>query len=340
MQLLKARALRQYKPFYVALFVTKNCNFRCSYCYGKFYTKEKDLPLDRIQYIIDELAKAGTKRVCLLGGEPLLRDDIGTIVDYLASKNIDVIINTNGSLIEKRINDIRSVSHLYVSFDGRKEAHEANRGAATYEKTVGGIEAALANGFPVGVVSVITKNNINELPYLVDFCSRRNLSLYVYTAMNQVSDNGRLPIGALPTVEEYRKVIKEIINFIDRGAPIRYPKQVYLTSLYWPDYAKDYYLNEPPDFPYIRCFAGKYTCAIDAEGNVFPCVRFCGIEQAGNIFNDGFAQAWKKVNHHSCKACHMESVNEMNLFFAFDKNVISNFIRLTLRKEKKHVRTP
>lgn len=70
------------------------CNLRCSFCDTTYaYHDGCDMSLDGI---IDEIDKLGCKRVCLTGGEPLLQQDIQSLIDKL--HGYDVSIETNGSV--------------------------------------------------------------------------------------------------------------------------------------------------------------------------------------------------------------------------------------------------
>ena len=66
-------------PVNVMLAVTNRCNGRCAYCRIPMRSPE-DLSTDVILRLIDEMKAAGTVRLGIWGGEPLLREDIGTIV--------------------------------------------------------------------------------------------------------------------------------------------------------------------------------------------------------------------------------------------------------------------
>jgi MoaA/NifB/PqqE/SkfB family radical SAM enzyme len=59
----------------IAIAVTNRCTLDCWHCYnaGRAQT---DLPLDAFRRVARELVEAGTARVTLTGGEPLLRDDL------------------------------------------------------------------------------------------------------------------------------------------------------------------------------------------------------------------------------------------------------------------------
>ena len=68
-------------PFYASLKVTSHCHFGCSFCNMK---KElaKDLPTEEIMAIMDNLSRSPVIMTSFEGGEPLLRDDIGDLLDY------------------------------------------------------------------------------------------------------------------------------------------------------------------------------------------------------------------------------------------------------------------
>lgn len=72
----------------------RECNLHCSYCDTR-YACEKDSPCTFME--IDEiLSKVEAKNVTLTGGEPLLCEGIGKLIEAL--KDYQVEIETNGSI--------------------------------------------------------------------------------------------------------------------------------------------------------------------------------------------------------------------------------------------------
>ena len=53
--------------------------------------------------ILDYVLSTGVKNVTLTGGEPLLRDDIEKVITALAENNLNVEIETNGSIFLDKI---------------------------------------------------------------------------------------------------------------------------------------------------------------------------------------------------------------------------------------------
>ncbi|MDP7422304.1 MAG: radical SAM protein, partial [bacterium] len=63
---------KQTIPLAVSYLITNRCNYSCSYC-GRWRKKEPELATDQIIFMIDELAKLGTRFLQVTGGEPFLR---------------------------------------------------------------------------------------------------------------------------------------------------------------------------------------------------------------------------------------------------------------------------
>lgn len=53
--------------------------------------------------ILDYVLSTGVKNVTLTGGEPLLRNDIEKVITVLAENNLNVEIETNGSIYLDKI---------------------------------------------------------------------------------------------------------------------------------------------------------------------------------------------------------------------------------------------
>ena len=75
------------------------CNLRCNYCDTTYsYYEGKDMKLEDL---IEEINSYEFKRACITGGEPLLNEEIQTLLDAL--KGYRVVIETNGSIPLNRV---------------------------------------------------------------------------------------------------------------------------------------------------------------------------------------------------------------------------------------------
>lgn len=76
------------------------CNLSCGYCDTK-WANEKDAPYTDMseQEIYAYIKETGVFNVTLTGGEPLLQEDIGTLLQYLSQDtDLNIEIETNGSI--------------------------------------------------------------------------------------------------------------------------------------------------------------------------------------------------------------------------------------------------
>lgn len=88
--------------------LTYKCNHRCIHCYNTDEQKKafkKELTTRQVFKILDELKKIGCFYLGLTGGEIFIRPDIMKIIRYARQLGFEVILLTNGSLINEKIAD-------------------------------------------------------------------------------------------------------------------------------------------------------------------------------------------------------------------------------------------
>ena len=93
--------------------VTDRCNFRCTYCMPRevfdrayqFMPKEQLLSFEEIKRIAEIFVGLGVEKIRLTGGEPLMRRDLESLIEMLASIPCikDLPLTTNGSFSLQRV---------------------------------------------------------------------------------------------------------------------------------------------------------------------------------------------------------------------------------------------
>ncbi|NCN86429.1 radical SAM protein [archaeon] len=90
-------------PIVMHIMPTSNCNLRCNFCSVKDRENHENLSLEgEIKPVVDELSKKGLKSIILSGGgEPMIYKEFEPLINYLSSKNLEIGMITNGTLLKK-----------------------------------------------------------------------------------------------------------------------------------------------------------------------------------------------------------------------------------------------
>lgn len=332
---LKRRLFNEYFPLHVAFNLTNKCNLKCAYCFGKFYERnDEELTTEQVFLLIGELAKMGTKRIGISGGEALLRPDLPQIIKFIQDKKIECGLNSNGILIPAKINEIKFVNSICLSLDGPQEIHDYYRGKGSWQAAMRAIETVKKYNIPLHVSAVLTKGNYNYIDWLLKKAKELKFLIQFPLLQNQFYGEKNSKFSEMMlSKEEYIQTIKKIIDYRDKGYPIFFSKKSYLDLLSWPDYRQDRMMGKDPDFKHTKCWAGKYMCSIEANGDIYPCGYFEG-HKVFNFKTHGFKKCFENINHHDCYACSWICHNESNSVFNLDTSVLLSQFKNYLFEQK------
>ena len=170
--------------------VTDRCNFRCGYCmpkdkYGRnhqFLNRKELLTFEEIEQIARVFVELGVVKIRLTGGEPLVRNDLETLIQRL--KQIDGLkdlsLTTNASLLSaKRAAALRDagIGRINISLDAldAKTFGQLNGVGYPVEDVFSGVEKACQAGFEQVKVNMVVqagKNEASILPMLEYFIGK------------------------------------------------------------------------------------------------------------------------------------------------------------------------
>lgn len=176
--------LENIAPSVVFIEVTNHCNLRCQTCPRTFLDREKlkSLSLDEFISIADQFPNM--QRALLHGiGEPLLNQELPEMIRCLKKRGVEVIINSNGTLLTADQQEdllLSGLDEYRCSIDGaRDETYAKIRGANLLSKVLMGLEGLVNTKIQLGVdhprISiwcVVTRDNLEELPELVRIAAR------------------------------------------------------------------------------------------------------------------------------------------------------------------------
>jgi MoaA/NifB/PqqE/SkfB family radical SAM enzyme len=296
LQSAKAKYLSTRVPVFVSIVLNGRCNLRCSYCYANVNNRFDNLHPEgfskqEIFAMVDELYHMGTRLIFLLGGEPLLHEHIGEIVEHIVGKGIMLHIITNGTLVKKKLNRIKKAHYLCVSLDGPQEYNDRYRGKGTYAVIIDNIKAALAENLHVRIHPVLTKGSIKILPDLIKVCQELKV-LMTYSPANYLGETD-FPDFKM-TDEEYKAFWSELIRMKKRGAPIANSLYALRKVVDWPIGYHAFITGEQAKrchYAPVFCASGYTYCGIDSSGIMCNCINL-GVKNGLNVREVGIKKAW------------------------------------------------
>jgi radical SAM protein with 4Fe4S-binding SPASM domain len=128
---------------------------------------EEDLPTERAQTLVAEIAQLKPGWVIVEGGEPFLRPDILEIIGLMREHQLNVHLITNGTRFDQGLVEPlqRLGVKVMVSIDGATPAtYEAIRQGARFEETVASARRYAQAGLLEAINFTTLKQNYREIP--------------------------------------------------------------------------------------------------------------------------------------------------------------------------------
>lgn len=162
--------LRLSSPLSVCFQVTRKCNLNCKYCLsssGK--NAEYGLTTEEVKKIINDLGTIGVNRLDFTGGEPLMRKDLGELIECAKKNHINTIVTTNTLLLNKEnIEVLKKADLVQISIDGPEEVHNEQRQGNVFKKTIENIKLLKEHQVKIRLNSFIYNSNKEYVDYLMD----------------------------------------------------------------------------------------------------------------------------------------------------------------------------
>jgi radical SAM protein with 4Fe4S-binding SPASM domain len=184
--------------------VNNQCNMTCAHCYASAVrrrTESRDLGTEESKQIIDRLADWGVRSVIFSGGEPMLREDLFTLLEHAVSRGIVPELATNGVRITKE-RAIRfretGVTMVEVGLDGKPETNDAYRGIhGGFSRALDGLRYLREAGLGTSIRMTVHQKNRADLFWLLDLAvqeefARFHLSHLLYSGRADAASDDHL----------------------------------------------------------------------------------------------------------------------------------------------------
>lgn len=264
-----------------AIIVTYRCNAKCSMCHTwQFPTKiAEEFEPQLLRKLPDDLG-----RVNITGGEPMLRKDIGEIVDVLAPKARRLEISTNGYFTDRLVEIGRRHPEITIriSLEGLSETNDRIRGTKDgYEHAMRSFVALREAGVDdLGFAVTIQDDNAHDLVALYRLVSDLGAefaqavphnSYYFHTDENRIED-----------VALVQNAIRSLMTEFLRS---RRPKEWF--RAYLNRGLVDYVGGAERR---LACTGGTDIFFLDPWGEIYPCNGWD--ISMGNLHRQSFEEIW------------------------------------------------
>lgn len=286
----KKYVLRITIPHLADLAVTYRCPCRCNHCSAGIFEKNQNEEMSTNDWIniIEILYRMGIPRLYFLGGEPFVREDLLSIVEFTARKGFLVFVETNGFFLSSdiiiKLKKSR-ISCLNISLDsGNQNEFDIMRGVNGLYKNI------------IDSLTLCKKINLNCI--ISTFASRDNIRTGRLKEVIKIGERFNVPVRISPAYPSGRWLFNAEEIYLDSNDLKRL--NVYLDT-FIP------IINKTKE---KECLIKKgYSIFIDPYGEIYPC-PFLPFS-FGNIKKESICQIFfRMINHEMFKLrsqCYIKS---------------------------------
>ncbi|MDD2901591.1 MAG: SPASM domain-containing protein [Syntrophales bacterium] len=318
----------------IVLRPTDLCNLRCRVCgqwgeHGYQFArdpksfKEKELPVSRYAFLLEDLRRRGQRPLLvLLGGEPMLYEGIGDLIEAAADLGLPVMMTTNGTgvaALAPRLVHAPLVG-LQLSIDGHTpELHNRLRPGAGKVNNFAQIEAALTavrqvreeSGRQLPLITAITVISRENAGHLVDIYEtfRKRVDFFVFclswwideAACRAYEADFFRRFGFTPHLhrgylsgskpQDFHLLYRQLNEIRHRSRAWNAPPLSIIPPLSSAADLETYYTDHGALFGQQRCTAIFQEMQIMSDGRVTPCRSYIDYP-VGNVKDATLTELW------------------------------------------------
>lgn len=328
---LRMKAAKNYRvPFTTNIQLLLKCPFACLYC-PQDHESNQALSLEVLRGVFRDARAMGGRRVHLTGGEPLLRKDLGEIIDDAKGLGFFVSLTTSGAKIDSQLDAIARADQVQLSFDGPDEARGLLRGDAASKTAAHAVEVMSERGIDFWTSTVLTKANMQHIDWVIEHAREHDIHanfVLMESHPEDWNDDNPMPqetLDLMPTQDDNREAVRQLVEHKRAGAPIGSSMPYLQELLEWSDYSQ---LTSPEKSSRYDCMAWQSQCEILADGRLIVCDDTLQRGLGVSVVEHGFRRAFELLAApDNCNSCFSSCYLESNLIFSLNPQTVTNWAR-------------
>lgn len=311
---LQFRLLGRRVPLAAYWKITWRCNSSCLYCGVRSHPHD-ELSTAALVELMTQAKETGLYRVNLSGGEPLLREDLGTLIRHLKGLGVSVGVDTNGRLVEDRLDELREADTVAISVDGDEGIHDAQRGVGSFTKAMSAANLLRGAGVPITFNCVITRDNFDALEGVLEAARSHDATVLFQPATPWKHDSD-IPNPLTPSRDQVRHARDVISSKGPYQTRVGNPG-VFLRGL-----------GRHPHQRHLPCPGGRIACVVNPDGMVGCCDFGVPEDPWRDATKLGFGAAFRALPQPPpCSQCSCANVVTVQHAMRLHPGAIWNLIR-------------
>jgi radical SAM protein with 4Fe4S-binding SPASM domain len=275
-------------PLRMDLALTFKCQNDCVHCYAGGPHETPELATAQWQTVIDKLSDIGVFIFTFTGGEPTLREDLPTLIQYARKKGIVTGLITNGRKLKDatfvKTLEQSGLDFIQVTLESHKpQIHDSITGSkGSWKETVAGIKNAVQSQMYISTNTTLNKQNEADFLTTIDFIKGLDVDAF---GCNSLIYSGKAPAAS----QEFALTAEELKILLPK---IRDKAHLLGLKILW--YTPTQYCNFDPvqlGLGIKACTAALINACVGPNGDVYPCQSY--FESLGNMLTDSWEKIWK-----------------------------------------------
>lgn len=278
------------------------CNLQCKMCYVRKSMEDVQRAgglksADWWLKLAAEACETGLLFPLLTGGEPLLHPEFDKIYTGMLGMGLQVTINTNGTLIDRKRAEFFSIhrpTRINMTLYGASQESYRNlcgHGHA-YEKVMEAVKLLKEYNIPLKFNASITPENVQDLPAMVAFAKEQDCPIQVATYMFPPVRRDSSLVGRNDRLSPDEAALARVTADFLQTDPMWFSAQAQRFRNFVPLDKRPWEMGLSAEEG-MRCRAGLCSIWVDWQGNFVNCGMYPSVR-----VDDGdlsFREKWERV---------------------------------------------